>query len=156
MGNYVKKAAAHARLVKLASVARLIRRQRAMEKYAQAVYMQKLAADGNTAKQPWTTGGKTGLAALIGAGVGGLGGLAFGPEDRKLLSTLIGAGAGAGVGAGGYQLAHHAFKDGGWWDAMTGKKAPATTASVPEMTPEQKKQELEKPSGGVEDPGPFQ
>lgn len=153
MGNYVKKAAAHARLVKLASVARLIRRQRAMEKYAQAVYMRKLAADG--AKQPWTTGGKTGLAALIGAGVGGLGGLAFGPEDRKLLSTLIGAGAGAGVGAGGYQLAHHTFKDGGLWDAMTGKQAPATTASGPEMSPEQKK-ELEKPSEGVESPGPFQ
>lgn len=96
MSNYIKKAAAHARLLKLASAARLIRRQRALQKYAQAVQMQKQALG-------------TGATAGIGAGLGGLigGGIGYGlgKKDKKLLAALIGAGAGAGIGGlGGYGL----------------------------------------------------
>lgn len=96
MSNYIKKAAAHARLMKLASAARLIRRQRALQKYAQAVQMQKAALSA-------------GADAAIGAGLGGLlgGGIGYGlgKKDKKLLAALIGAGAGAGIGGlGGYGL----------------------------------------------------
>ena len=107
MSNYIKKAAAHARLLKLASAARLIRRQRALQKYAQAVQMQKRALSA-------------GADAAIGAGLGGLlgGGIGYGlgKKDKKLLSTLIGAGAGAGIGGlGGYGLGKY----------LNGKKAPS-------------------------------
>lgn len=101
MSNYIKKAAAHARLLKLASAARLIRRQRALQKYAQAVQMQKQALS-------------SGAATAIGAGLGGLvgGGIGYGVggKKRKLLSTLIGAGAGAGIGAGGTALFNYLTK----------------------------------------------
>lgn len=96
MNNYMTKAAAHARLIKLARAAHYIRRQRELQKYAQAVQMQKYALSDAAV-------------AGIGAGAGGLlgGGLGYilGGKDKKLLSTLIGAGAGAGIGGlGGYGL----------------------------------------------------
>ena len=107
MSNYMTKAAAHARLLKLASAARLIRRQRALQKYAQAVQMQKQAL--STGAQ---VGIGTGLGGLIGAGVG----YGLGKKDKKLLSTLLGAGSGAAIGGlGTYGLS-------GW---LNGKKAPS-------------------------------
>ena len=51
MSDYIKKAAAHAKLLKYASVARLIRRKRALEKYAQAVNVQKAVSEGTTNKK---------------------------------------------------------------------------------------------------------
>ena len=96
MSNYMTKAAAHARLLKLASAARLIRRQRALQKYAQAVQMQKAAL---------STGAQAGIGAGLGGLIGGGIGYGLGKKDKKLLSTLIGAGAGAGIGGlGGYGL----------------------------------------------------
>lgn len=96
MSNYIKKAAAHARLLKLASAARLIRRQRALQKYAQAVQMQKAAL---------STGAQAGIGAGLGGLIGGGIGYGLGKKDKKLLSTLIGAGIGAGAGGlGGYGL----------------------------------------------------
>ena len=98
MSNYMTKAAAHARLIKLARAAHYIRRQRALQKYAQAVRMQKYALDIDL------SGHKVGVGAGIGALGGGLLGAGlgygFGAKDKKLMSTLLGAGIGTGVGAG--------------------------------------------------------
>jgi len=91
MSNYMTKAAAHARLIKLARAAHYIRRQRALQKYAQAVQMQKAAL---------STGAGAGIGALGGGLLGAGLGYGFGKKDKKLLSTLLGAGIGTGVGAG--------------------------------------------------------
>lgn len=106
MSNY-KTAAIHARLLKLGHATSFIRRQRALQKYAQAVQMQKQALSLDT------TGSRIGAGAGIGALGGGLlgAGLGYGlgKKDKKLMSTLLGAGIGTGVGAGvgglgGYML----------------------------------------------------
>lgn len=96
MSNYIAKAAAYARLIKLARAAPLIRRQRELQKYAQAVQMQKYALSDMA-----SAGFGAGVGGLLGGGLG----YALGGKDKKLLSTLLGAGIGAGVGGlGGYGL----------------------------------------------------
>ena len=123
MSNYMTKAAAHARLIKLARAARLARRQRELQKYAQALQMQKQAL-----VDPYATTRNTGFGAGIGALGGGLLGAGlgygFGKKDKKLLSTLLGAGIGTGVGAG----------VGGLGGYMLSRKAP-TPATAPSEGP---------------------
>ena len=95
MSNYLQKQATVFRLIKLARLARHVREQRALQKYAQAVQMQK-AALSNAGKIGLGTGVGALGGGLLGAGIG----YGLGKKDKKLLSTLIGAGIGTAGGAG--------------------------------------------------------